>query len=578
MYYKKKLENKKLSEFYFAYLAGLQWIYYYYSNGISNYNWMYKYHYVPFISDLSNFEISENFKELIDKKIIDINSKPLSSYALSCLTFNDKNFDELLPKQFSKVKKVLNSYFRDVNKSKIDLNGEIFIRNGYLLQPFITSKQLNDLNKTITEIYKDLSENYKQLNAVKKSIIFHKNKNLLDNIDNEYMINLINLFKEKCITLNSNMDEMRNNFNYYIDNFSNELFIDINKNYMPYIKDKEKNNFILKIKNIFDIFINYNISKEEYDIDIKFNKDILEGNNNNKDMILNMNKFTDVAYPRINYLSYEYNEETTKLEFGKKYKFTKITKALKITILSKFTNIINENNKNEIIENILNQKIVLYDIPMKKIGIIEGVFYNDKYYYLNEDKIEGIQSDEIRQNLKYQKSFLDYEKSNIFIKIKDIKVIKDKNNENINLIEIINSDNLINFNLSIIIPIEFTSLNIQKEDDIFKNLLNDINSIKIFYEKCCEKNENTNSDIELKFQCCTFPHTIIIKADYKEIFENVEKKLIMEEKDLGNKELLFLSNGQKVDKTKTVKENNLIENPHILIIANEPTKDVDLNN
>ena len=79
MYYKKKLENKKLSEFYFAYLAGLQWIYYYYSNGISNYNWMYKYHYVPFISDLSNFEISENFKELIDKKIIDINSKPLSS-------------------------------------------------------------------------------------------------------------------------------------------------------------------------------------------------------------------------------------------------------------------------------------------------------------------------------------------------------------------------------------------------------------------------------------------------------------------------------------------------------------------
>ena len=87
---------------------------------------MHKYHYVPFISDLANYDISGDFNELINKKIIDLNSKPLTSYSLSCLSFNDKSFNELLPIQFSKVKTVFNNFIRDINKTKIDLNGEIY--------------------------------------------------------------------------------------------------------------------------------------------------------------------------------------------------------------------------------------------------------------------------------------------------------------------------------------------------------------------------------------------------------------------------------------------------------------------
>ena len=539
---------------------------------------MYKYHYVPFISDLGNFEISENFNELIDKKIIDTNSRPLSIYALSCLSFNDKAFDELLPKQFSKVKKALNTYFRDINKSKIDLNGEIFIRNGYILQPFITTKQLVDLNKTINDIYKDLKEKDRQLYSLKKSIIFLKNKKLVENEDGEFMINIVNSIKENSIRLNNNIDEMKNDFNYYLDNFSNVLFIDINKKYIPYIKDNEKSNFISKIKNIFYNYIDYSISKEEYDIDISFNNNLLEGEGNLNNMNFEMKKYKDIIYPRINYLNYDYNEKTTTQEFGKKYKFTKVTKAIKIKIFSKFTNI-NDNNKNEIIKNILNQKIILYGIPMEKIGITEGVNYNKHYFYLDDlETMKEIGLDQVIYTNNIRNSFLDYEKSNISIKIKDtIKVIKDKNNENINKIEIINNDNLIDGNLGIYIPIELTSLNIQKEDSIFKSLLNEINSMKLFYEKNCIENKPIINDIDLKFQCCILSSPMIIKVKANIKFEDVIKLLIIENKELENKVLVFLSNGQKIEKSKTVKENHLIENPNILIIANEIKKEEEIS-
>ena len=70
----------------------------------------------------------------------------------------------------------MNSFTRDINKTKIDLNGEIYVRNGYFLQPFLTQKQLNDLNKSINGIDNELSEENKKMNKAKKAIIFHKNE------------------------------------------------------------------------------------------------------------------------------------------------------------------------------------------------------------------------------------------------------------------------------------------------------------------------------------------------------------------------------------------------------------------
>ena len=566
MYYKKKLGNKKLSEFYFSYLAGIQWIYYYYTNGVSNYNWMYKYHYVPFISDLANYDISDDFNEIINKKIIDLNSKPLTSYALSCLSFNEKAFNELLPKEFSKVKKVLNNYLRDINKTKIDLNGEIFIRNGYFLQPFLSQKQLNDLNKTINAIYNELSEENKKINKSQKSIIFHKNELLFENEDSEYIIDIINLILNKYSSKNISMDEIRSNINYYLVNFQFEFLSDINQKYLPKIEENEKNIFLDKINKLLEYFLNYNINREDYEIDISFKKSFLE-ENLNESFYIDISKFSDVNYPSINYLDYKFTEEETIQQLGKKYKFEKKTKSIKLNIISKYINSINSNNKIDLIKNILNQKIIIYDYPTKKIGIIKGIYYEGKYYSLNDENLD-ITDKESPSTYKYEKSYLCYEYSGLIIKIK--KQIKyTKINENIKRLEITKIENGIG-ELSDYIPIEFTSLNIQKEDESAHILINEIDKIKLFYEKYHKK--EVVKDIKLKFMCTLFSGPLIINTKKNEKFSNIEQKLIDENKVLENKKLIFVSNAIQLDRLKTVKENNLFDNSIILIIASQQTE------
>ena len=570
MYYKKKLGKKNISEFFFSYLAGIQWIYYYYSNGISNYNWMYKYHYVPFISDLANYDISEDFNELINKKIIDFNSKPLTSYSLSCLSFNDKAFNELLPKQFSKVKKALNSFIRDINKTKIDLNGEIYIRNGYFLQPFLTQKQLNDLNKSINGIYNELSEENKKMNKPKKSIIFHKNDLLFENEDNEFIIDIINSLLIKFCSQNSSNEELRNNINYYLDNFTNEFLNDINNQYLPKIEENQKSTFLNKIKKVFEIFLNYKINIEDYDINISFNKSFLE-KNYNKSFYTDITKFYDIFYPSINNLIYKYSEDSTIQELGKKYKFIKKTNFIKLNILSRYINITNNNNDNIVnfIKNILKEKIIIYGYPMKYIGLINCIYYKNKIYSLNDENIEI--KDKVFPLINFhKKSALEYEDSKIIIEIKEkIKYTKDKINGNIKGIKLFNFEDKIIGLSEKYIPIELTSLNIQNEDEN-SELLNEINNIKFFYKNFCVENEETK-DIKLNFMCPLIP-SLIINTKTDEKFINIEKKIIEENKELQNKKLIFLCNANKIDNLKTVKENNLSEGNKILIMIGDSEK------
>ena len=561
-YYKKKLGNKKISEFFFAYLAGIQWIYFYYCNGISNYNWMYKYHYVPFISDLANYDIEENFNKLVNKKVIDLDSKPLSSYALSCLSFSENAFNELLPKEFSKAKKVLNNFNKEINKSKFDLNGEIFVRNAYVLQPFLSQKQLNDLNKCINEIYNKLDEKYKIMNTQKKSIVFHKNELLLEDNDSEFIIDIINSVIVKFSNNTSN-EEKRSNFNFFLVNSKRELF---NK-YLPKIEEGQVELYLQKINKIFEIFISYNINIEDYDIDINFNKSLMEQANYNNNLYTDIIKYNDIEYPSINYLTYNYNEEETIQILGKKYKFTKLTKSIKINIFSKYKNIIEKINNNELIETILNEKIIIYGYPIKKIGIIEGIIYKGKYYFLKDEKIEE-SFKTINQMEKYPS--LDYENSNIIIKIKgNIKYEKDKTKKTIQRIKIINIDEeLKDIVKKEYIPIELTSLNILKEDENCTSIIKEINELKIFYEKNQTKDELENNEIELKFKCCFFQE-LIINVKYEEKLIDIEKRIIKEKKELENKQLIFLCNAIKIDKLKTVKENNLFSDSIIAIFPKD---------
>ena len=71
---------------------------------------------------------------------------------------------------------------------------------------------------------------------------------------------------------------------------------------------------------------------------------------------------------------------------------------------------------------------------------------------------------------------------------------------------------------------------------------------------------------------CSTTDPLIMKAKSSEIFEDIEKRFLIEKKELENKNLTFLSNGQKIEKSKTLKDNKLLKYSTILIIASEPEK------
>ena len=144
------------------------------------------------------------------------------------------------------------------------------------------------------------------MNKPKKSIIFHKNELLFENEDSEFIIDIINSLLNKFCSENSSIEELKNNINYYLDNFTNQFLNDINNQYLPKIEENQKNNFLNKIKIVFESFLNYKINIEDYDINISFNKSFLE-ENYNKSFYTDINKFYDIFYPSINNLIYKYN-------------------------------------------------------------------------------------------------------------------------------------------------------------------------------------------------------------------------------------------------------------------------------
>ena len=150
---------------------------------------------------------------------------------------------------------------------------------------------------------------------------------------------------------------------------------------------------------------------KEFEIDTKFKEAFFE-DKYNKNYYLKTNISKIINYPSINCLDFNYDEETIIQEFGRKYKFTKTTKCLKINVLSKYLNI-TKDNKLEIIKSILKEKIIMYDYPLRKIGVIEGIIYENTFYKLNDDIIEQ-ENDKSFISGSYQQTYLSFEKSNIY--------------------------------------------------------------------------------------------------------------------------------------------------------------------
>ena len=432
--------------------------------------------------------------------------------------------------------------------------------------PFVSQKQLKDLNRAISSVCKELKEEEKKPFTQRKSLLFQKNESLFEDNDT-FIIDIIYSLKKHYQTLNFSGEEMIQNLNVYLQSFNEELFNKINKKYLPKIENSQKNLILEKIKKIFENFVNFNVNMKEFEIDTKFKESFFE-DNYNKNYYLKTNISKSINYPSINCLDFNCKEETTIQEFGRKYKFTKTTKCLKINVLSKYKNM-TQDNKLDIIKSILKEKIIMYDYPLRKIGVIEGIIYEDTFYKLDEDIIKKENDKDFNSN-SYQKTYLSFEKSNIIIKIKhNLEFKKDALNGTIKRIEIDSNDNIFDSISNKCIPIELTSLNYNKDDDNIKSILNELEKVQLFYEKY--SHEEDVNEIEIKFVSCT-SDPLSMKVKSTELFEDVEKRFLTEKKEFEKKTLTFLSNGQKIEKSKTLKENKLLKDSMILIMASEPEK------
>lgn len=151
-YYEEKLnfsidDKEKLTEMTEHYIEGLQWVLYYYYRGCPSWNFYYRYHYAPRISD-----ISVGLEELI-KKGVDITfekSKPF------------KPFEQLMAVLPARSKKLMPAVYRPLmtdekspiidfypHEVDIDMNGKTAPWEAVVLLDFVDEKKLLDALKPI---------------------------------------------------------------------------------------------------------------------------------------------------------------------------------------------------------------------------------------------------------------------------------------------------------------------------------------------------------------------------------------------------------------------------------------------
>ena len=248
---------------------------------------------------------------------------------------------------------------------------------------------------------------------------------------------------------------------------------------------------------------NYNIIKEnygkEYIYSQKNNK--LEYNHKRKNEIFNENydiKKVDIMFPSIESIAnYKYIEGYFNRNIGGN-KIVQINSLfISISIDEKKYKKINK----IIIDNIFKEKIISYGYPLIKLGILNGLYYNNKFYtFDNESK-----------SLKEETYQFDYEEQ---IK-KDYEYVGLKILELSCLIEIIpikfidNGTCIFDYDYKFLVPLEITSLNIMNnlhqeflKKSLDMNIIIDINSLNLdkkliekqkevfLYDESLKKNKN----------------------------------------------------------------------------------------
>ena len=499
MYYKEKfnidieniLDKKKLKNIIINYLAGLQWNIYYYK-GFLNWNYNYKYCYSPLILSLSKFDYNNNISNIEDaiyENNVEEEKKegsPLPPYILQCLNFPyDLNSCKLIQPLYKEIVKIIPEYYNF--KIIIDNNGFSFHSQTTVICPKIEGKEMikklidfDKKNFEKTDDYKLIKDKYE------KNILYNKNNNRIE-------------YKRYFETFNNNKIK---NYDY------NDLY---NRN-----TPKKNNNKTSKLNEINENKIMDD--KNIYNIDIK-----------------NISKI-DINFPSINNIEkYNWPYRDIEIKKDKKNKVTTVRSiCIKISIdekkIKKIKQILNDE---QIIKRIfMEESILSYGYPFLKVGILQGILYEKKYYTFNKDN-QLIISDNKFNNCE-EKMYKDYEY--IGLVINNIICL-------IEVIPIIFIDNgicVFDYNYRYLIPIEITSLlYFLENEEISKK------------KKYCSKDKDKNKDI--KFDNNNYKIFLDIK---KKLINknNLDEKMLEKEKDIFYYDENLRNKPKKIDKNTCCKK------------------------
>lgn len=214
-YYKDKLgfsyhDTEELTEMTRHYVEGLQWVLYYYYKGCPSWNWFYKYHYSPRISDIS-----------IGLKHILAQSNPEVTFDLG-LPF--KPFEQLMAVLPARSRKLLPAVYRPLmtnehspiidfypHEVNIDLNGKTASWEAVVLLSFVDEKRLLEV---VRPVEAQLTPEESKRNSYGTDIIFIHNPQ----IDTLYPSPLpgffLDLEHDKCYEEKLPVSEVDPNFKF----------------------------------------------------------------------------------------------------------------------------------------------------------------------------------------------------------------------------------------------------------------------------------------------------------------------------------------------------------------------------
>ena len=419
-----KKEREKLSLYY---LAGLQWNLYYYK-GFLNWNYNNIYNYSPLILTINRYmntlnkkkefkKLEEDIAQIINEN--NINEKegnhPLPPYILQCLIF-PSNLDtcSLIPSLYLKIKEIINDYYKF--EIKIDNNGFPYYSQTTVICPKIHGKEnIKKLIEFDQKTFKNTINYTKIKEKYGKDYLYYKNNK------NEYKHSRKNEIYNECYEI------------YEVKS------VDINGN------NKKSNKIKTKSSN--------------KKMDKKADKINDTENINIKRPII------DINFPSLEiFNAYNYTVHCTQKNC--KYKTTNNKKifiyiSLKENqkkIIKKF---LDDEDK---IESIFKDKIISYGYPLLKIGIINGIYYENKYYTYNEEKKKLI------KNTIKDDYYEIIEKDYLYIGLNIDKIIC--------LIDVLPINSIdYDYQYKYFIPLEITSLLYKLEIEDKKNIIKNDNNM-----------------------------------------------------------------------------------------------------